>query len=301
MYQEMGKKKAIILGSNGQDGYFMSRLLKREGIESLSISRSGDGIIGDVSNANLVENIIKEYIPDFIFHFAANSTTEHEALLENHKSIFTGALNVLEAVRMYSPFTKVFLAGSAIQFRNDGLPINEDTPFEASNQYSLARISSVYAARYYRFRFNLSVYVGYLFHHDSPLRSERHINQRIVKTVQRIQAGSHEKLEIGNIEVIKEFNYAKDIVEAIWTLVNQDKFFEVVIGSGIGHSIRDWLDYCFRKVGKLWQDHTIIRTDYVPEYMYLVSNPKRIKDMGWENKVNIFELADIMIANNLFK
>jgi len=287
--------KAIIYGANGQDGYYLSRLLEKEKIEFLSISRSGTGLIGDVGDYELVKKQINKFQPDYIFHLAANSTTRHEALFENHQAISTGSINILEAVRLHCPNSKVFLSGSAMQFSNMGLPIDEQTPFDPSSPYSVSRIHSVYAARYYRKKYGLSVFVGYLFNHDSPLRTEQHINQKIVKTVIRIAAGSNEKLELGDIEVMKEFNFASDIVEAIWVLVNQNYIFEVVIGCGVAHSIKEWADYCFNKINKKWHDYVIYKEGYISEYRLLVSNPKLILGLGWKAKVDFYSLADIMI------
>jgi GDPmannose 4,6-dehydratase len=128
----------------------------------------------------------------------------------------------------------------------------------------------VYAGRYYRAKFGMAVYCGYLFNHDSPLRSERHVNQKIVCAVNRIANGSNEKLELGNIDVEKEFNYAGDVVEAIWILVNQNAIFETVIGCGETHSIREWLEYCFKKINKNWNDFVVINPNYKAEYKILV-------------------------------
>jgi GDPmannose 4,6-dehydratase len=182
-----------------------------------------------------------------------------------------------------------------MQFKNEGLPIDEQTPFEASSPYSVARIQSVYAGRYYRSAFGLKVYAGYFFNHDSPLRSEKHVNQKIVSSVKRIANGSTEKLELGNIDVRKEFNYAGDVVEAVWTLINQDTVFEAVIGSGDAHSIQEWVEYCFKKINRNWEDYVIIDHDFTPDYKILVSNPELIRSIGWKPKVDFYMLADIMM------
>nr|WP_321496404.1 GDP-mannose 4,6-dehydratase [uncultured Methanolobus sp.] len=287
--------KAIIFGISGQDGYYLSKLLQTKSIEVLGVSRSHGDIKGDVADYSFVEQMIKEHKPYYIFHFAANSTTSHSALFENHNSISTGTLNILESVRIHCPAAKVFLSGSAMQFKNEELPINEQTPFEANSPYSVSRIQSVYAGRYYRSAFDLKVYVGYFFNHDSPLRSERHVNQKIVSSVKRIANGSDEKLILGNIDVKKEFNYAGDVVEAVWTLVNQDTVFEAIIGSGIAYSIREWVEYCFKKVNIDWKEHVIIEQDFIPEYKILVSNPELIRSIGWRQKVDFHKLADIMM------
>lgn len=287
--------RAIIFGSTGQDGFYLTRLLEYNNYQVIGIDKREGMRRGDVSDYGFVEETIKSFQPNYVFHFAAISSTQHYALFENHKTISTGTLNILESVRLYCPDAKVFLAGSAMQFKNDGLPIDELTPFDASSPYAVARIQSVYAARYYRNKFCLKVYVGYFFNHDSPLRTEQHVNQMIVKAVKRIANGSNEKLVLGDIYVKKEFNYAADVVDAVWIFVNQNRIFEAVIGSGEAYSIKDWLEYCFNKINKKWEDFVIINQEYVPEYKLLVSYPVLIKKLGWKVKVSFTELADIML------
>lgn len=289
--------KAIIFGANGQDGVLLSKLLNDKNIDVIDVSRSTGICRGDVSEYGFVKALIKNNSPDYIFHFAANSSTRHETLFDNHQAISTGTLNILEAVRQYCPNAKVFLSGSAMQFRNDETPINEHTPFEASSPYSIARIQSVYAGRYYRANFGMAVYCGYLFNHDSPFRSERHVNQKIVSAVNRIANGSNEKLELGNINVEKEFNYAGDVVEAIWMLINQNAIFEAIIGCGETHSIKEWLEYCFKKIDKNWNHYVVINSNYKPEYKILRSNPALINSIGWFPKVGFTELADMMLLD----
>jgi GDPmannose 4,6-dehydratase len=288
---------AIIFGITGQDGYFLSKLLEQKNIKVLGVSRDKAEVTGDVADFDFVKKLIICIKPILIFNFAANSTTRHDVLFENHKTISTGALNILEAVRLHSPTTKVFLSGSAMQFKNEGLPIDKLTSFEASSPYSIARIQSVYAARYYRKKFGLNVYVGYFFNHDSSRRSEQHVNQKIVRAAQRIAAGGNEKLQLGNIDVKKEFNFAGDVVEAIWLLVNQNKVYEAIIGSGRAYSIREWVAYCFKKIDLDYEDYIVIENGYVPQYDTLVSNPLVIMALGWEPKVGFYQLADMMMEN----
>lgn len=289
--------KAIIFGSNGQDGFYLSKLLIKLNIQVLDVSRTNASVIGDVSNYDFIERIIKESLPSYIFHFAAVSSTRHEALFENHSTICTGTLNILESVRKFSPKTKVFLSGSAMQFKNTGLPIDENTEFEASSPYSVARIHNIYAARYYREKFQIQVYCGYFFNHDSPLRTINHINQKIVKAVQSIQKGNIQKLFLGDIDVQKEFNHAMDLMEAVWVLVNQNIIHEVVLGSGIAHPIKSWVKYCFDTIEKNWEDYVEIDINYKREYDILVCNPSLIKSLGWQPKISFSQLANEMLNN----
>ena len=287
--------KALIIGINGQDGFYLKQLLHTLDIEVIGVSRSeGNWIKGNVSNADFVNNIIKSQKPDYIFHFAANSTTSHQALFENHETIATGTLNILEAVYNYTSKTKVFITGSGLQFINDGKPIKETDTFIANSPNSVARIQSVYAARYYR-SLGIKTYVGYLFNHDSPKRTERHVNQKIVKAVLRMAKGSNEIIELTDINVQKEFAFAGDIIEAIWLFINQDRVFETVIGTGITYSIKDWLNICFKMKGLDWKNKVKIHNDFISPYKLLVSNPETIKKLGWQPKINIEHLAEMMI------
>lgn len=285
-------KTAIIFGVNGQDGFYLSMLLQKMEFTVIGISRTASNT--DLTNFDSVVELVKKTTPDYIFHLAANSTTRHDALFENHATISTGTFNILEAVKIYSPQTKVFISGSGLQFVNTEKPIKESDFFEARDPYSVSRIHSVYAARYYR-KLGLQVYVGYFFNHDSPRRTERHMAKKISEAVKRIAKGSDEKLEIGDISVIKEWTYAGDIVEGIWILVLQDKIFEANISSGLGYSIEQWLNVCFDCIGKKWQDHVVIKNDFSPEYKMLVSDPTIINSLGWSPKVLIDEMAKMMI------
>jgi GDPmannose 4,6-dehydratase len=285
---------ALIFGVNGQDGHYLSAICEAQGIAPIGVARSGTAIHADVSNFEQVKDLVRQYMPGYIYHIAASSTTRHDALFENHQTIATGTLNILESVRVHCPQAKVFLTGSGLQFVNAGKPISERDPFEASSPYSVARIQSVYAGRYFR-SLGIKVYVGYLFHHESPLRKPNHICKMIALSAQRIASGSDEQLELGDISVEKEWTFAGDVAQAIFTLVNQDTIFEATIGSGTTYSIREWLDQCFGLIDKNWQDYVQIREGYFPEYKKLVSNPATIQSLGWSPKVGFAELARMMM------
>lgn len=287
---------AIIFGINGQDGYYLNNLLSREGVDVIGVSRSNDKWIkGNVADFDFVKGLIKEHKPEYVFHLAANSTTRHDVVFENHDTISTGSLNILESVYLSSPDTKVFISGSGLQFKNTGLPISEKNEFEANSPYCVSRIQSTYAARYYR-SLGVKAYVGYFFHHDSPRRGERHLNMKIAKTALKIKQGKSEIIEIGNIDVIKEYNYAADFMEAIWMLINQVNIFETVIGSGVGYAIKDWLKICFEKVDLNWENYVSTVKNYRPEFKVMISDPTTIFSIGWKPQVDINQLADKMMT-----
>lgn len=285
---------AIIFGANGQDGFYLQKILNKNRVSVIGVSRSGDFLHTDITGFIAVNDLIERHQPDYIFHLAANSTTGHHAVFDNHNAISTGTINILESVKRSSPHTKVFLSGSGLQFVNTGKPIKETDAFDASSIYSVARIHSVYAARYYR-KSGLKIYTGYFFNHESPRRTERHISKMIGEAVKRIRKGSDEKIEIGDMSVKKEWTFAGDVMEGVWTLVQQDAVYEAVIGSGQGFSIQDYLEKCFGFIGKDWKQYVIQKENFKAEYDQLVSDPETIFSLGWKPAHSFDDLVEMML------
>lgn len=288
---------AIIFGINGQDGYYLNEVCKANGIGVIGVSRSeNEWVKGNIGGYDFVSSLIKKVQPQFLFHLAANSTTRHDALFENHETISTGTLNVLEAVKQFAPQCKVFITGSGVQFKNIGKPIKETDEFEASSPYAVARIQSVYAARYYR-SLGVKTYVGYLFHHESPLRKGGHLSKFIAESVKKIAIGELKEIEIGNTTVMKEWGYAGDIAKGIFELVKQDSIFEATIGTGKSYSISAWLELCFSNAGLNWKEFVVENSaTFKPEYHHLVSDPTTMHTIGWQAETSIEEMAKLMMS-----
>ena len=288
-------KRALIFGANGQDGRYLSEICNERQIDAVTVARSsGWRYEGSVANTTLVDQLVQQQ-PDVIFHLAANSTTSHDAIRENHETIVTGTLNILESVLRYSPATRVFIVGSGVQFRNRGMPISENCEFDASSAYAVARIQSVYAARYYR-TLGIKAYVGYLFHHESPYRRPHHVSRVIVDGIKRILAGSAERITIGDATVEKEWAYAKDVAEGMFTLVEQDFVYEAAIGTGIAHSISEFLTEACRQAGLAIDEHVEFRSDFRAEYARLVSDPSTMNGLGWKATTELAQLVELMLA-----
>ena len=287
--------KALIFGAAGQDGQYMARLLDEKAIDWLGVARHPGFLQGDVADGEFVSRLVAEYRPTHIFHFAAKSTTQHEVLIENHRAISTGTVNILEAARLSTTTARIFLSGSALQLKNTGAPIDEAAAPDPSSAYAASRIHALFSARYFRQQFGLLVYFGYFFNHDSELRGPQHVNRLIIDTATRIAAGSNEKLTIGDPTVRKEFNYAGDMMRAVWTLVNQDRSFEAVIGSGEAHSLHEWIDYCFGRLGLVARDHVVTDPTFRADYPVLVSDPSLIRGLGGAPTIGFQELANIMM------
>lgn len=286
---------ALIMGANGQDGFYLNQLLLEKGIEVIGISRTGNFLNIDISDFAVIKETISKYQPQYIFHLAANSTTSHYALFDNHKAIGTGTINILESVKEVSPHTKVFLSGSGLQFINKELPIKETDEFEASSAYSVTRIHSVYVARYYR-TLGLKIYVGYFFNHESPRRTERHISKMIAEAVKRIRNGSNEIIEIGDMTVKKEWTFAGDIMKGVLTLIEQENIFETVIGSGIGYSIEEYIQKCFQFIGKESEPFVKQKENFTAQYRQLISDPSTIFSLGWKPETDFYGLVKLMLT-----
>ncbi|MFN8289572.1 MAG: GDP-mannose 4,6-dehydratase [Chitinophagaceae bacterium] len=288
-------RKAIIFGINGQDGYYLERILTADGIEVTGVSRSGENWLkGDVGDRDFIGQLIRELKPDFIFHLAAHSRINHELLFEHQRTIADGTLHILESVYQHSKESRVFITGSGLQFRNTGEPISERSPFEARDAYSLARIQSVYVARYYR-TLGIKTYVGYLFHHDSPLRGNSHLNKKIADAALAAGRGAAIPLSIGDVLVEKEFGFAGDIAGGIYHLVNQDHFSEACVGTGKAYAIEQWLELCFGLAGKNWKDYVTRQDNFLPGFRRMVSDPSLLQSSGWSARVSIEQLAEMMM------
>lgn len=290
-------QKALIFGAAGQDGHYLAEILSQSGVECIKTARNREGYQQcDVSSLEQVESLIRLHNPHYVFHLAATSSINHDFALANHKAIVDGTFNILETVKRDAPGCRVFLSGSALQFKESEEPIHEDSALTNSSIYSAQRNASLCLAKYYREHCRLSVYFGFFFHHDSPRRGNTHLAQRIASTVRRIKAGSHEKLHLYEPGVKKEWTFAGDTMSAVWLLMNQKEVNDIVIGTGVSHSIMDWVKVCFRFVGLNWENHVVIDETGKPPAMPLVSRPDRLKALGWSPKVDLLKLAELMLV-----
>lgn len=274
------KKTAIIFGSSGQDGYYLSKLLLKHKVNVVGVSRSSGDIIGSVSNIKLVSDILNKLRPDYIFHLAAKSSTKNEYNVTNFNSIEVGTFNILESVRQKGLNSKIFISGSAYQFKNLNEPIHENTELSSDNFYSFARNQSLELSRFYRKEYGLKVYFGFLFNHDSPRRSDNFFCQKMLKLAHSCKnKNTSNKIHIGDLSYRREYSFAGDIMEAVFTFVMQDRVHEVVIGSGIAFSLKEWVFKCFEKYGL--NCHDFIEYEFADSKKTLVSSPKLIKSLGW--------------------
>jgi GDPmannose 4,6-dehydratase len=286
--------KAIIFGVSGQDGHYLRDVLNRHGVEVFGVARSGGDARLDVSDSVAVQHVVRQVRPDLVFNLAATSSTSHEDLWVNHAAISTGSLAILDAVERHASGAKVLLVGSGLQFINDGLPLHEQSPLGHSSPYVVARNQSLFAARYYRQR-GLKTYFAFLFNHDSPMRSTRHLNMKIAEAAARVAVGLKGLLQIGDLDALKEFNYAGDVAQALWVLINQDDVFECVVGSGRTYKVREWIESCFKSKSLNWEEHVSINYEFHKPYNTLQSDPRLLFSLGWRPRVDFESLRKMMM------
>lgn len=270
-------KKAIIIGAGGQDGHYLAKILESRKYKVFKTYRTNkSGYKLDIANFNELKNFISRTKPALIFNLAARSDTSHKATHENARTIVIGTVNLLEACFQLGSKAKIFLAGSGLQFENENKPIKKKNALSFRSGYACARNSSLFYARYYRM-LGLKIYYGFLFNHESVLRSPFHLTKRLWRDAMRLKNGEIDKIDIIDDSVVKEWSHAGSTCESIYKFVASPKPGEEIIGSGRGYSINQFVlkilsIYKHRHKGKLFK-----RTGQKAEYKKMVSTPGKFR------------------------
>jgi GDPmannose 4,6-dehydratase len=247
--------------------------------------------------------IVKEAQPDEIYNLAAQSHVR----ISFDQPIYTvnttgvGSLNLLEAVRMVKPDTKVYQASSSEMFGNqlddDGFQ-RETTPMHPVSPYGCAKVFAYNISRNYRNSYDMFVSNGILFNHESPRRGSNFVSNKIVKTAVEIQKGLRDELRLGNLKATRDWGHAKDYVEAMWIILQQEKADDFVCATGISHSVGDMVEYVFGKLGMDWTKYVKKDPKYFrPEELEdLKGDSTKLRELtGWEPKYSFETLLDEMI------
>jgi GDPmannose 4,6-dehydratase len=247
--------------------------------------------------------IVLEAQPDEIYNLAAQSHVR----ISFDQPIYTvnttgvGSLNLLEAVRMVKPDTKIYQASSSEMFGNqlddDGFQ-RETTPMHPVSPYGCAKVFAYNISRNYRNSYDMFVSNGILFNHESPRRGSNFVSNKIVKTAVEIQKGLRDELRLGNLKATRDWGHAKDYVEAMWIILQQEKADDFVCATGISHSVGDMVEYVFGKLGMDWTHYVKKDPKYFrPEELEdLKGDSTKLRELtGWEPKYTFETLLDEMI------
>lgn len=302
--------RALICGIGGQDGGLLAQLLLGKGYEVVGTSR--DAMIGHFSNLERlgireqvetrsmaindfrsVLSIIQNATPDEIYNLAGQTSVglSFEQPVEAIESIAQGTLNMLEAIRFVDRPIRFYNAGSSECFGDTANePATECTPFRPRSPYAVAKASAHWLVHNYRDAYRMFACTGVLFNHESPLRPERFVTQKIVRAAQRIAAGSSETLRLGNLEILRDWGWAPEYVEAMWAMLQRPAPEDFVIATGRTVSLEYFVASAFEHFGLDWKAHVQIDPRlYRPSDLHVSSaNPTRAHNvLGWQARTDV--------------
>jgi GDPmannose 4,6-dehydratase len=316
-------KTALICGVAGQDGAFLSRLLLDKGYCVYGTSRDAQGgSFSNLSRLGIRERVrllsmapedfrsvfvaMKTSQPDEVYFLAGQSSVglSFEQPAETIQSFTIGTLNVLEASRMLEKPVKQYHAGSSECFGDTaGLPATEATPFCPRSPYAVAKASAYWLVNNYREAYGLYACTGILFNHESPLRPHRFVTQKIIQSAKRIAVGSKEILELGRLDIVRDWGWAPDYVEAMWLMLQQETPQDFLIATGESFSLQDFVSVTFEHLGLSWADHVRQSNQLFRPTDIAVSAANSFKarqELGWLPKFNMHGVVKNMIEEKLY-
>lgn len=311
-------KKALICGITGQDGTYLAKLLLDKGYSVHGTTRGTDkSNMGNLRQLGLSEKISAHYMaiedlssvqpvleevqPDEIYNLAGESSVglSFDRPAEALKSITVGTYNLLEAIRLNKQPIKLYNAGSSECFGGaDGVPSDELTPFRPCSPYAVAKSAAFWALANFREAYHIFACTGILFNHESPLRPEHFVTQKLVKTACRIAAGSGETLHLGNITNARDWGWAPEYVEAMWLMLQQSKPNDYVIATGETHTLEELVAEVFRNLDLDWREHVLVDQSLLRPLDITISkaNPRLASEvLGWRAKYRMKDVVRMMI------
>lgn len=316
-------KKAFITGITGQDGSYLAELLLEKGYRVYGLTRRTSTqnfarikhiihhpqlelVSGDLIDQHSLTGALQEIQPDEVYNLAAQSfvQTSWEQPILTGEFTAIGVTRILEAVRLVCPHTKFYQASSSEMFgKVQEVPQTETTPFYPRSPYGVAKVYGHWITVNYRESYDLFAVSGILFNHESPRRGLEFVTRKIANGVARVKLGKQSHIELGNLEAKRDWGYAKDYVEAMWLMLQQDQPDDYVVATGETHSVREFLQLACEAAGiSDWEavyKHNP-RYDRPAEVDLLIGDPTKAKQkLGWKPSVTFPELVDLMMQAEL--
>ncbi len=320
-------KKALITGITGQDGSYLAELLLEKGYEVHGVIRRSSSFntsridhlyqdphikdvelflhYGDISDSTNLIRLLYNLKPDEVYHLASQTHVRVSFDIPEYTADVTGVstVRILEAIREAGIPARFYQAGSSEMFgKVQEVPQRETTRFYPRSPYACAKVYAHWMTVSYREGYNLHACNGILFNHESPRRGETFVTRKITRAVARIKAGLQDKLYLGNLDSKRDWGYAKEYVEAMWLILQQDSPDDYVIATGETHSVREFLGEAFGCVGLDWNDHVEVDPRYYrpAEVDMLVGDPSKAKRLlGWEPRTRFKDLVQMMVTSDV--
>lgn len=319
-------KKALITGITGQDGSYLAELLLAKGYEVHGLIRRASTFntqridhlyvdphdpgaklflhYGDLSDGARLVTLMSEIKPDEVYNLAAQSHVRVSFDEPEHTAdtTGTGSIRLLEAVRLSGIDTKYYQASSSELYGATPPPQDEETPFYPRSPYAAAKLYSYWITKNYREAYGMFAVNGILFNHESPRRGETFVTRKITRAVAAIAAGKQEHLYMGNLDSIRDWGYAAEYVEGMWRMLQADEPEDFVLATGLGITVREFLEISFTQAGLNWEDHVKFDERYLrpTEVDALIGDPSKAKEkLGWTPTIDGRELAKLMVEADI--
>jgi len=320
-------KKALITGITGQDGSYLAELLLAKGYEVHGIIRRAstfntsrinslyedphiNGVhlflhYGDISDSTNLIKLLYRIQPDEVYHLAAQSHVRVSFDIPEYTGDVTGigTVRILEAIREVGLKTRYYQAGSSEMYGLvQEVPQRETTPFYPRSPYGAAKVYAHWITVNYRESYGMFACNGILFNHESPRRGETFVTRKITRAVAQIKAGMQDKLYLGNLDAKRDWGYAKEYVEAMWLMLQQDQPDDYVIATGETHTVREFLEEAFTHAGLNWKDYVEhdARYERPAEVDLLIGDPSKAKlKLGWEPRTTFYDLVRLMVDEEI--
>jgi GDPmannose 4,6-dehydratase len=315
-------RTALITGVTGQDGSYLAELLLDKGYEVHGLIRRASSFnthrldpiyrdphesgvrffmhYGDLSDSGSLVNLIRRLEPDEVYHLGAQSHVKVSFEIPEYTADATGmgTVRILEAIRASGVESRFYQASSSEVFGSEPPPQNEQTPFHPRSPYAVSKVFSYWMTVNYREAYGLFATNGIQFNHESPRRGETFVSRKITRAVARIDAGIQDKLYLGNLDSRRDWGYAPEYVEAMWMMLQRDEPEDFVVATGESHTVREFAELAFARVGLDWRRHVEIDPRYYrpAEVDHLrgdASKARRV--LGWEPKTTFSELVALMV------
>ena len=319
-------KKALITGITGQDGSYLAELLLEKGYEVHGLIRRSSTFntsriehlyqdphdnnrkfflhYGDITDGVGISNIIRELAPDEIYNLAAQSHVKVSFEMPDFTAQVDalGTIRILEAIRSSGINTRFYQASTSEMFGGTPPPQSESSVFAPRSPYAAAKLYSYWVVRNYREAYGIHATNGILFNHESPRRGETFVTRKITMAAARIKLGLQEKLYLGNLNAVRDWGYAKEYVESMWLMLQQDHSDDYVVATGIGATVRDFAETSFSHLGLDYRDFVVHDSKYerATEVDALIGDASKIeKRINWKPSTTWSDLAKIMVEEDL--